>query len=404
MIIKFDMIQSIALAVLVLLLGKFLVNRFETLKKYCIPTPVVGGFIFAILALILKQGNILEFEMDTTLQKLAMTVFFTSVGFSASFKLLKKGGVKVAIFLLCAVGLVVLQDVIGIAVASLFSLNPLLGLATGSVPMTGGHGTAAAFGPVMESAGALGANTVAIAAATFGLVSGSMMGGPLGNRLILKNNLKSNKIEDYMAMDLSGDVSMVNTTNVGKPLIENNFNIAAFEILIAMGVGTVISNIFVKAGFTLPSYIGAMLAGAIIRNISDSFKSFDVPMTEIDLVGSVALSLFLAMALMGLKLWQLADLALPLFVMLFAQALLMFLYANFVTFRALGKDYDAAVLAAGHCGFGLGATPNGIANMTSVAEKFGASPTAFFVLPLVGSLFIDFFNAGIITFFMNLLI
>lgn len=398
MILKLDMVQSIALAVLVLLFGKFLVERFSVLRKYCIPTPVVGGFVFAILVLILKTSNILEIELDTTLQKLAMTVFFTTVGFSASLKLLKKGGVKVFIFLACAIVLVILQNVVGISVAKLFNLSPMLGLATGSVPMTGGHGTSAAFGPILESAGAVGANTVALAAATFGLVSGSMMGGPVGNYLIIKYDLvnkKKNQKDDFMEVDqLSGSE---------RTLVPNNFNLVTFEIIIAMGIGTLISNLFVKAGLTLPSYIGAMIAGAIIRNISDSSKTFKVPMVEMDLVGGIALSLFLAMALMGLKLWQLADLALPLFVMLFAQALLMYLYANFVTFRVLGKDYDAAVLAAGHCGFGMGATPNGIANMTSVTDKFGPSPTAFFVLPLIGSLFIDFFNSGIITFFMNLL-
>jgi len=399
MFIKLDMVQSIALAVLVLLFGKFLVEKVTILRKYCIPTPVVGGFIFAILVLILKQSNILEIELDTTLQKLAMTVFFTSIGFSASLKLLKKGGVKVFIFLVCAIVLVILQNIVGISVAKLFNLNALLGLATGSVPMTGGHGTAAAFGPVMESAGAVGANTVALAAATFGLVSGSMMGGPIGNHLILKYDLvnkKKNQKDDFMEVD--------QLSSSERHLIPNNFNLVTVEIIIAMGIGTLISNMFVKAGLTLPSYIGAMIAGAIIRNISDSTKVFEVPMVEIDLVGSIALSLFLAMALMGLKLWQLADLALPLFILLLSQVVLMYLYVNIVTFRILGKDYDAAVLAAGHCGFGLGATPNGIANMTSVTEKFGPSPTAFFVLPLIGSLFIDFFNSGIITFFMNLLV
>ncbi len=399
MILKLDMVQSIALSVIVLLLGIFLVKRFSVLRKYCIPTPVVGGLVYAVLALILKQSNIMEVELDTTLQKIVMTIFFTSVGFSASFKILKKGGLKVAIFLACALVLVVFQDIIGILLAKLFNLSPLLGLATGSVPMTGGHGTAAAFGPLMEKAGATGANTVALAAATFGLISGSMIGGPVGNRLILKHDLLNKKKSKKVNF-----VDIEELNNEQKPLIENNFNIAIFEILIAMGVGTLLSSLFKKAGLTLPSYIGAMLSGAIIRNISDWKKSFEVPMTEIDLVGRISLSLFLSMALMGLKLWQLADLALPLFVMLASQVLFMYLFANFITFNLLGKDYDAAVLAAGHCGFGLGATPNGIANMTSVTEKFGPSPTAFFVLPLVGSLFIDFFNAGIVTFFMNMFV
>jgi len=399
MILKLDLVQSIALSVIVLLVGMFLVKRFSILRKYCIPTPVVGGLVFAILALIFKQSNIFEVELDTTLQKIVMTMFFTSVGFSASFKVLKKGGVKVAIFLACALILVVFQDIIGVLLAKAFSLSPLIGLATGSVPMTGGHGTAAAFGPLMEKAGAQGANTVALAAATFGLISGSMIGGPIGNRLILKHDLqnkKKSKANKFEEIDEIRDER--------KLLIENNFHIAIFEILIAMGMGTIISSLFMKADLTLPSYIGAMLSGAVIRNISDWKKPYDVPMIEIDIVGRISLSLFLSMALMGLKLWQLADLALPLFVMLASQVVLMYLFANFITFNLLGRDYDAAVLAAGHCGFGLGATPNGIANMTSVTEKFGPSPTAFFVLPLVGSLFIDFFNAGIITFFMNLFV
>lgn len=398
MLLKLDMLQSIAVAVLVLLFGKYLVEKITILKKYCIPTPVVGGFVFAILVLILRQISNFEIQLETTLQTLAMTVFFTSIGFSASFKLLKEGGLKVLIFLVCSVILVTLQDVVGIAVAKLFNLNPLLGLATGSVSMTGGHGTSAAFGPVIESAGAFGANTVALASATFGLIAGSMMGGPLGNHLILKYQLikkNKNKVSEYMAIDqLKEDA---------RPLINNNFSIITFEIIIAMGIGTLISTLFVKAGITMPSYIGAMLSGAAIRNFSDYTKAFEVPMEEMNIAGNIALSLFLSMALMGLKLWQLADLALPLVVMLLSQVALVFLFVNFVTFNALGRNYDAAVLAAGHCGFGMGAVPNGIANMTSVTEKFIPSPTAFFVLPLVGSLFIDFFNAGIITFFMNIL-
>ena len=189
MIIQLDMVQTIALAVILLLLGEYLVKKINFLSKYCIPSPVVGGLLFAILALILKQNNIMEFIMDSTLEKLAMTIFFTSVGFSASFGLLRKGGLKVFLFLGVAVVLVVLQNILGIGLASLFDLNPLLGMATGSVPMTGGHGTAAAFGPVIEDAGIVGANTVAVAAATFGLVAGGMLGGPVGKRLIEKNNL-----------------------------------------------------------------------------------------------------------------------------------------------------------------------------------------------------------------------
>ncbi len=400
-VISLDMIQTISLAVLVLLLGKFLVNKFPVLQKYCIPTPVVGGLVFAIVALILRQTNVLAIEFDTTLQDVAMNAFFTSVGFGASIKVLKKGGKKVIVFLGAAVGLVVLQDVLGVGLASTLGLHPYIGLATGSVPMTGGHGTAAAFGPVLEEAGAAGANTIAIAAATFGLVSGSMMGGPVANRLIIKYNLTSKKENDFKATKELEEIATA-VEEAPKPLIENNFFIAAFELLIAMGIGTIFSMLFESLNFTLPGYIGAMIVGIIIRNIGEFTGKIPVPMEEIDVLGGIGLQLFLSMALMGLRLWELAELALQMIILVFAQALLMYLYANFITFRMSGKDYDAAVLTAGHCGFGLGATPNGVANMTSVTEKWGPSPTAFFVLPIVGGMFIDFINAFIITIFMNI--
>ena len=394
MVLTFNMVQSIAFAVVLLLIGELLVKKINFLSKYCIPAPVVGGLIFAIIALILRQTGTLSFEFDDTLRVLAMTAFFTSVGFSASFGLLKKGGLKVFIFLGAAIVLVVFQNVLGVSLAKLFNLNPLIGLATGSIPMTGGHGTASSFGPLMEKAGAVGANAVAVASATFGLVAGSMLGGPVGKRLIEKYNLKSggNKSVGFEVEQLDDSV---------KPLVPKNFYTATFEIIIAMGLGTLVSA-FIGKYMTFPPYIGAMLVGAIIRNVSDATKSYKVPIVEIDLIGGVSLSLFLSMALMMLKLWELAELAIPMIVMLLAQTVLMYFYANLVTFRVMGKDYDAAILTAGHCGFGLGATPNGIANMTSVTEKYGPSPTAFFIMPLVGSLFIDFFNPAIITFFLNM--
>lgn len=396
MIVTLNMVQSIALSVIVLLVGQYLVKKVDFLSKYCIPAPVVGGLLFAIMALILRQTGIMMFEIDDTLETLAMTIFFTSVGFSASFALLKKGGAKVFLFLGAAVFLVVLQNVLGITLAKLFNLNPLIGLATGSVPMTGGHGTAASWGKVIEKAGASGANTIAVAAATFGLVGGGMIGGPVGKNLIEKYNLKSNNDKS-----VGFDIEQLNDSE--KLLVPDNFYVATFELLIAMGLGTIISSLLEKTGVTFPPYIGAMLAGALIRNISDFTSVYDVPTVEIDIIGGVSLSLFLSMALMSLELWELADLAIPMIVMLTAQIILMYFFAIFVTFRIMGKDFDAAILTAGHCGFGLGATPNGIANMTSVAERFGPSPTAFFILPLVGSLFIDFFNSGIITLFFNFL-
>ncbi|MGV8983811.1 sodium/glutamate symporter [Clostridium sp.] len=398
MAFKLDMVQAAALAVVVLFIGQKIKNKLVFLDRYCIPAPVIGGLIFAVITLILKVSNVLVFDMDTTLQKLFMTAFFTTIGFTASLKLLKKGGKGVFIFLGISVVLVILQDITGVTLAKMFGLNPLIGLSTASVPMVGGHGTAGAFGPIFEKAGAVGASTVAMASATFGLIMGSVIGGPIGKRLIEKKNLSY-----PMKTINSAAINEVAATKeeTGKPLIPENFMGAVSQILLAMGIGTVISMLLEKTGMTFPVYIGAMFAAAIIRNISDSTSSFKVNLEEIDILGGISLSIFLSMALMGLKLWQLADLALPLIVMLLAQALLVGVFAYFVTFNLMGRDYDAAVMASGNCGFGMGATPNAMANMEALTIKYGIAPKAFFIVPLVGSLFIDFCNAGIITTFMN---
>lgn len=399
MIFKLDMVHTIALAVVLLLLGELLVRKVNFLSKYCIPAPVVGGLLFSILALILRQALTVNFEMDTTLQTFTMTMFFTSVGFSASFGLLKKGGVKVFLFLGAAVTLVIFQNILGVGLAKLLNLNPLLGLATGSIPMTGGHGTAGAFGPFIENYGVAGANSIAIAAATFGLVAGSMIGGPTGKRLIEKHGLA--KIRNVRTnVHLVAEEAVEDNPQL---LVPKKFYSATFLILIAMGLGTLISSLLQKTGAIFPAYIGAMLVGAVIRNISEGTKLFDTPMTEINIVGGISLSLFLSMALMTLKLWELADLAIPFLIMVVGQVVLVYLFANYVTFNIMGRDYDAAILSAGHCGFGLGATPNGVAVMDSVTLSYGPSPVAFFILPLIGSLFIDFINSGIITTFLNIL-
>lgn len=398
MILKLDMIQAAALAVVVLFIGKKIKVKLSFLDKYCIPAPVIGGLLFALITLVLKLSNILTFEMDITLQKLFMTAFFTTIGFTASFKLLKKGGKQVFIFLGLSIILVIMQNITGVTLAKLFGLNPLLGLATGSVPMVGGHGTAGAFGPILEKAGAVGATTVAMASATFGLIMGSMIGGPIGKRLIEKNKLLQNM--KTVNSNVTSEVAATKET-AGKQLIANDFMNASTQVLLAMGLGTILSNLLEKTGITFPPYIGAMFAAAIMRNISDSTKTYKIYNDEIDVIGNISLSLFLSMALMGLKLWQLADLALPLIVMLSAQAIILGIFAYYVVFHVMGKDYESAVISTGSCGFGMGATPNAMANMEALTSRFLAAPRAFFIVPLVGSLFIDFFNAGIITMFMN---
>lgn len=397
MTLSLDVVQTLSLAILILLLGQGIKKRVNFLEKFCIPAPVIGGLIFAILILVFKQTNILTIEMDMTLKSLFMTAFFTTVGFTASFKLLKKGGIQVLLFLILAVILVTLQDVVGIALAKVFNLNHLIGLSTGSVPMTGGHGTSGAFAPIFEESGAMGATTVAMASATFGLIMGSMLGGPIGKRLIEKNNLLNKENDEALFDEVS-----TSENKEAREINASSFMSAVSQIIIAMGLGTILSILLEKTDLTFPPYIGAMFAAAIIRNISDFTNTYKVYEKEIDIIGNTSLSIFLAMALMGLQLWQLSDLAGPLVIMLMAQALLMGLFAYFVTYNIMGRDYEAAVMACGHCGFGMGATPNAMANMDALSSKFGSAPRAFFILPLIGSLFIDFFNAGIITFFMNL--
>ena len=403
MVITLNMIQTLAVAVVVLLCGQWLCKKIEILSRFCIPSPVVGGFIFSLIALFGHETEMFFFKMDVTLQSFFMMLFFTTIGFTASIKVLKKGGLQVFIFLTAAVVLVTLQNVVGVSLAKAFGLNPLLGLATGSVPMTGGHGTSAAFAPLFEDLGAKGAVAVALASATFGLIMGSMIGGPIAQMQIRKFNLLDKKTDNSEAEALLNASDPDKPANPSNPTLHhNNILLGFYLISIAMGLGSIVSMGFAKLGLTFPAYIGSMFIAAIMRNIGDSpNNNLHICMEEIGTLGDLFLSLFLAMALMSLKLWELADLAGPMVVMLLAQTALMASFAIFITFKVMGKDYDAAVMTAGHCGFGMGATPNAMANMKAVTNRFGPSVKAFFIIPIVGSLFIDFFNATVITMFMN---
>lgn len=393
--IQLDMYQAAAVAALVLLLGRFLVRNLDLLRRYCIPEPVAGGVVFALAHLALRQAGILEISFDSTLQTFFMVVFFCSVGFTACFRLLKKGGLQVLLFLGIAVMMCVLQNGLGAFIASAFGLDPRLGLATGSIPMVGGHGTAASFGPLLEKAGVSGASAVAIASATFGLVAGCVIGGPTAVSRIRQKNLHS-----FETATGSNEV-VVDKNEVTGAIDSGRFLNAALCLALAIGAGTVVSAWLNKV-FTFPIYIGAMLVAAFIRNTTD-MAGKEIPMEEISTIGSFSLSLFLGLAMMGLKLWELADLAVPMVVMLVAQTVLMMVYAYFVVFNLLGKNYDAAVMTSGFCGFGMGATPNAMANMQAITKNYGPAPQAFFIVPLVGSLFIDFCNGIIITLFLNVL-
>ena len=391
----FNMAETLAIAVCLLLIGRWIKGKVYFFEKFFIPAPVIGGVIFSIISLIGYNMQLFVFDFDGSLKNLLMVAFFTTIGFLASLKMLKKGGLQVFTFLLVAVILVVIQNVVGVSLAKVFNLNPLIGIAAGSVPLTGGHGTSGAFGPVLEAAGATGAMSVAIASATFGLVAGCLIGGPVGKRLMAKHNLDSPR---EIEMFLDGNENPSDTKIL---LNEDLLFRAIVYIVLAMGIGGFITPLAKNLGIVLPIYIGPMVVAAIIRNIADETK-IEIPLNAINVVGNIALQLFLAMALMSMRLWELAALAVPLVAILLVQKVVMALYAYFITFRVMGKDYDAAVMAVGHCGFGMGATPNAMANMESFTAANGPSPTAFFALPLVGSLFIDFVNASIITVFINM--
>lgn len=391
--ITLDMYQTIAVAVVVLIAGAFLKKRISFLQKFCIPAPVIGGLLFAILTLVLYMTCVAVIDFDDTLKEVCMVFFFTSVGFQANLKVLKSGGKSLIVFLFLVIMLIVMQNFSAIGLANLIGLDSLTGMTTGSIPMVGGHGTAGAFGPVLEDFGVQGATTVCTAAATFGLIAGSLMGGPVGNRLIKKHNLIATiKTED--------DSLLVEEEEKH----ERHFSMyapAVFQLIIAVGLGTVVSDLLSLTGMTFPIYIGAMIVAAIMRNIGEYTGKITIHMGEINDLGGICLSLFLGIAMITLKLWQLADLALPLIILLAGQVVLMFIFSYFVVFNIMGRDYDAAVLAAGTCGFGMGATPNAMANMQAICEKYAPSVKAYLIVPIVGSLFADFLNSLTITFFIN---
>lgn len=389
------MYQTIAVAVVVLILGAFLKRKISFLEKFCIPAPVIGGLIFAIFTLICYSTGILEIDFDDTLKEVCMVFFFTSVGFQANLKVLKSGGKPLLIFLVLVIVLIITQNFTAIGLANLLGLDSLTGMTTGSIPMVGGHGTAGAFGPVLEDFGISGATTVCTAAATFGLVAGSLMGGPIGNRLIKKHNLLETIKNDDDTLLVEEEEKHERHFSMYAP--------AVFQLIIAVGIGTIFSKLLSLTGMTFPIYIGAMIAAAIMRNIGEYTGKITIHMGEINDLGGICLSLFLGIAMITLKLWQLADLALPLVILLVGQVALMFLFSYIVVFNVMGRNYDAAVLVAGTCGFGMGATPNAMANMQAICEKYGPSVKAYLIIPIVGSLFADFLNSLTITFFINLL-
>lgn len=398
MMLTLDKYMTLGLAALVLLAGRMLRRRIPLLVKYCIPAPVTGGLVFSAINFTLHTAGIMTLHFDFLFQDLFMVIFFTTVGFDASLKTLRAGGRDVFKFLAIAVGLIFLQNGLSLVLARPLGISPELAMMTGSTPLTGGVGTSAAIAPDLESKGILGAHTVAITSATFAILMGSIMGGPIADMLIKKKSLFNRKpaaetITEKDSAQPPGN-GFLNSELLGTAIL---------LILYAILLGTFITyGLNALAGHFIesikfPIYIGPMLAASLIRNMLDRKGASRTPMKEIKASGDISLNIFLSLALMSLKLWQLAGLALPLIILLAAQAVLMAVYAYIVSFRVMGRSYDSAVIAAGFCGFGMGTVANGVANMSAVCEKYEYSPLAFFVIPIVGSLFIDFLNIIIIT-------
>ena len=426
--IELDMIQTAGIGALALIVGMVLTRKVAFLQKFCVPSPVSGGIIFSLITLILYGWCNVEVSFDGTLKDVFMLAFFTSVGFQSDLKVIKQGGKLLVIMLALLVAIIALQNIMPMGITRLMGVDPLIGMAAGSISMTGGHGTAGGFASVLEGMGLHGAGTIGMAAATFGLIAGSMIGGPLAERIIRTKltheqvQPQDEEIDPAMAGIESDEASPAGRT---KRVSTNEqefqqYAKASYCIILVMGGGTILSWLFAKTGITFPTYFGALILAAITRNTIGfvSYKEDDgenqssdkwvkaeklLDMERIISVGNICLSMFLGMAMISLKLWELQSLALPLIVILVSQVLMIALFAYLVAFPLLGRDYDAAVLCAGMCGFGLGATPNAMANMSAVCYKYRYTVKPFLIVPIIGAMFADLINTGIISLFLNLL-
>ncbi len=397
--LKLDLVQTLAIACVVYFLGMILRRNLSVLERLNIPSAVIGGLLFAALNLVLHD-RFLNLKFDTATQPMFMVLFFTTIGMSASFSLLKKGGVQVIIFLVMSTVFCFVQNFVGIGISALFGVNQLLGVMAGSVTLVGGPATGLAFSQLFEEAGLVGAGTLAITAATFGIVCGGIFGGPVGTSLIKRYNLRANKtISDSELQHELADESPTITVEVEKE--DSNLVMTIIIAAAAMGLGSIISYYFQSLGWTLPATIGAMLAGSIIRNIDNGTRWLKIDQQAMELIGTIALNIFLVVALMDLKLWELLHLAGPLTAILLAQVIVVVLFSLTISFWLMGKDYESAVMASGFIGFVLGTTANAVANMKTLVGKYGAAPRAFLIVPMVGAFFIDFTNALIITGFLN---
>jgi len=408
-VLKLNFVHTLAFSGIVLFVGYWLRRLIPPLARYNIPAPIIGGLLIAIATLVARNSGVTLFEFDTTLRDPLMIAFFTTIGFGASFSLLKVGGPMVVKFFLASTVFAILQNVLGILIALPFKLHPLFGVLSGSVTLTGGPATGLAFAPLFEKAGVLGAATIAVAAAMFGITSGGLIGGPVGTFLIERHKLKKPRpgvrhIEFETAAEIV-EQELPEPQAAG-PIDEDEEAFILLKnfvvILVAMWAGHWLSQFFISLGFTLPAYIGAMFVAAFIRNVDDLTHIVGLSQRTIDNIGHVTLSLFLAMALMTLRLWDLAGLVLPLIVILIGQVILVTVVCFWPLFQLMGRDYESAVISGGFIGFMLGTTANSMAIMKSLVERYGKAPRAFLAVPMVGAFLIDFTNALIITVFLNI--
>ena len=418
--VDLNMIQTAGIGAFALLIGMVLTRKVSFLQRFCIPSPVSGGILVSLLGLALYGWCHIELSFDTTLRDVFMLAFFTSVGYQSDMKVLKQGGKTLLIMLLLLVLIIALQNLMPLGITRLLGVDPLIGIAAGSVSMTGGHGTAGGFAEVLERMGLEGAGTIGMAAATFGLIAGSMIGGPL-SEFIIRRKLTQEQMQQDVEIDpaMSGiESDEASPEGRAKRVVSDEeafqrYAKASYWILLAMGGGTLLSWALALTGITFPSYFGALILAAVLRNTvgfipykeNGKWVKADklLEIKHIVSMGNICLSLFLGMAMISLKLWELQSLALPLIVILAAQVLMMILFVYFLAYPLLGRNYDAAVLCAGFCGFGLGATPNAMANMSAVCYKYRYTVKPFLIVPIIGAIFTDLINTSIITLFLNLL-
>ncbi len=405
---QIDAFGTLVLAVLVLLLGRFLIQRINFLRQYNIPEPVVGGLIAALIAYLLHNFLNMSVNFDSNVQNIFMLMFFSSIGLSASLVKLKKGGGALLVFLVCVAFYVLVQNAIGMSLATLLGLDPLIGLIAGSITLTGGHGTAGAWGEILETEyGIQGAIVLGMASATFGLIIGGVMGGPVAKFLIRRHQLAEeipyNQRDDETPPGLETDVAPFEYPRKTRLITASNAVTTLGMFAFCIYAANWMTDISAGQWFELPTFVWALATGVLLRNILENVFKVNIFDRAIDIFGNASLSVFLAIALLSLQLWLLADLAGALVVILIAQTAGLALFTIFVTYRFMGKNYDAAVLSAGHCGFGMGATPTAIANIQAVTNTYGPSHKAFLVVPLCGAFFVDIINAvviqGILSFF-----